>query len=123
MADLDIVQGQECTFIRNGKPIKKFVPLSEETCVLIPSNLKGTGFLKNLFKPNREYLGGLIERKKFNKIVENCMKIAAKAYSHNRKKDVEGISTLVILLLILSSALMLCFVFLLYYGIRDDSRD
>lgn len=91
--------------------------------MIIPSNIKGTGFLKNLYKPNRKYLGGLISRKDFDNIIEGCAKITAMVYSHNRKKDVEGISTPIILALSFSSILMLCFIFLLYYGIRDDNQN
>lgn len=56
----EIVQGTKVTFFRGGQPKEVYVPLSDENCVIVPSNIKGTGFLKNLYKQNREYLGGLI---------------------------------------------------------------
>lgn len=55
-------------------------------------------------------------------MVDTCSKLTAKVYSHNRKKDVEGIPQPVILSLGLSSVLLLCFFFLMYYGIRDDDE-
>ena len=118
--DLEVKQGEKVTFYRGGQPKEIYVPLSDENTVIIPSNIKGTGFLKNLYKKNRPYLGGLISRKDFDDIVEGCAKITAKVYSHNRIKDVEGVSNIVMLSLALASVLMICFIFLLYYGIRDD---
>ena len=108
-------------FQRGGQPKEIYVPLSDETCVIIPSNIKGTGFLKNLYKSNRQYLGGLISRKDFDNIVEGCAKLTALVYSHNRKKDVEGIPNIIMFFLALSSCMMISFIFLLYYGIRDDN--
>ena len=55
--------------------------------------------------------------------MEGCAKLTAVVYSHNRKKDVEGIPTVVVLFLFLAAIFMLTFIFLLYYGIRDESTD
>ena len=55
-------------------------------------------------------------------MVDTCSKLTAKVYSHNRKKDVEGIPQSVILSLGFSTILMLCYFFLMYYGIRDDNE-
>jgi len=88
--------------------------------VIIPSNIKGTGFLKNLFPKNRPFLGGLITKKEFDEIIEKVSKQTALAYSYNRKKDVEGISPAVIISLFISTILLLVYFFLMYYGIRDD---
>jgi hypothetical protein len=99
------------------------VPLSDENVVIIPSNVKGTGFLKNKYKENRPYIGGLITKDDFNTIIEGCAKITAMVYSHNRKKDVEGIRPAVIVALAISTMMLFCFIFLLYYGIRDDNEN
>eukprot|EP00347_Sterkiella_histriomuscorum_P001435 403372047 len=58
----------------------------------------------------------------FNGIIDACSQITAKVYSHNRKKDVEGINQGVIIALGLSTVLLLCFFFLMYYGIKDDDQ-
>jgi hypothetical protein len=68
-------------------------------------------------------LGGLISKDDFNNIIEGCAKITALVYSHNRKKDVEGISIHNIVALGIATILMICFIFLLYYGIRDDKEE
>lgn len=60
--------------------------------------------------------------KEFNGIIDTCSQITAKVYSHNRKKDVEGINQGVIMALGLSTVLLICFFFLMYYGIRDDNE-
>lgn len=117
----EIEQGKKATFFRGGQPVEIYVPLSDENCVIIPSNIKGTGFLKNLYKPNRPYFGGLIKKDDFNQIIEGCAKITAMVYSHNRKKDVEGIRPAVIYSLAFSTMLMVVFVFLIYWGIRYDN--
>lgn len=43
-------------------------------------------------------------------------------YSHNRKKDVEGLSVPHVVALFLSVLMLLCFIFLVYYGIRDNDE-
>jgi hypothetical protein len=120
--DQEIKQGSKVTFFRGGQPKEVYVPLSDENVVIIPSNIKGTGFLRNMYKQNRKFLGGLIQRTDFDQIIEGCGKITALVYSHNRKKDVEGISTHIIISLGFSTILMICFIFLLYYGIRDEDE-
>jgi hypothetical protein len=60
--------------------------------VIVPSNMKGTGFLRNQWWTNRPYLGGVIKMREFNGIIDTCSQITGKVYSHNRKKDVEGIN-------------------------------
>jgi hypothetical protein len=96
------------------------VPKSTEHLVIVPSNIKGTGFLKNLYSKNRSFLSGLITRKEYDEIVEKAAKQTALAYSYNRKKDVEGISPAVVIALFISTVLLFCYFFLMYYGIRDD---
>lgn len=47
--DKEIKQGEKCAFFRGGQTKEVYVPMSDETMVLIPSNIKGTGFLRNLY--------------------------------------------------------------------------
>jgi len=114
--------GEKILFQRGGHQREILVPKSSETMVVVPSNMKGTGFLRNLWWQNRPYLGGVIKMKEFNGIIDTCSQITAKVYSHNRKKDVEGINMGIIIALGLSTVLLLCFFFLMYYGIRDDDE-
>ena len=76
------------TFIRGGRTIQKAIPPSNEQTVIIPSNYKGTGFLRNMYSKNKKYIRGLITRKEFDDIIDTASAISAKAYSHNRKADV-----------------------------------
>jgi hypothetical protein len=89
--DKEIKQGEKNTFFRGGQPKEIFLPSSDESIIVIPSNVKGTGFLRNKYAENRRFLGGLISKKEFDSMVDTCSKLTAKVYSHNRKKDVEGI--------------------------------
>ena len=61
--------------------------------------------------------------KEYNGVVDTCSQIVAKVYSHNRKKDVEGINNWVLISLLLSTILLFIFFFLLYYGIRDNNAN
>jgi hypothetical protein len=65
----------------------------------------------------------LISNNDFDNIIEGCAKITAMVYSHNRKKDVEGIRPSVVIALGFSSILMVIFIFLLYYGIKEDNEN
>ena len=88
--------------------------------MIIPSNIKGTGFLRNRYKMNKQFLGGLITEEEYNTIVDKCSRLTADVYSHNRKKDIEGVLMMINIALSFSIALLLCYAFLMYYGIRDD---
>lgn len=74
MAEAEVVQGTNVTFQRQGQYIDKFVPKSTEHLVIVPSNIKGTGFLKNLYAKNRSFLSGLISKVEYNEIVERAAK-------------------------------------------------
>ena len=111
------------TFVRGGNKIPVKIPLSTAQCVIIPSNQKGTGFRRQLFKQNRQFLGGLFDRDEFDSVVDQSSKLVSKVYSHNRKKDVEGISMAVIISLCATTLLLFGYFFLMYYGIRDDKRE
>ena len=97
------------------------VPESTSHLVIIPSNKNGTGFLRNKFKENKPYIGGLITKDEFDSIVDMSAKLVAKVYSHNRKKDVAGISWAVIITLCMTTLLLIGYFFLMYYGIRNGN--
>jgi hypothetical protein len=121
--DLQNTSGEKVTFSRGGHQKEVFVPKSADNMVIVASNMKGTGFMRNTWWVNRPYIGGVLKMKEFNGIIDTCSQIVAKVYSHNRKKDVEGINQGVLLALGLSTALLFCFFFLMYYGIRDDNEN
>ena len=79
--------------------------------------MKGTGFMRNLYKENRKYLRGVITKQEFNSIIDTCSKLTAKVYTYNRLKDVEGVSWSKVLALGLTTFLLILYVFLLYFGI------
>ena len=64
-----------------------------------------------------------MSKKEFNDAVDTCCRMTAKVYSHNRNKDVEGISYAVIISLAITSLLMIAYFFLLFYGIRDKQTN
>ena len=65
--------------------------MSTEALVIVPSNIKGTGFLRNKFDDNKQFIGGLLSENEFNEIIDKSSKMTALVYSHNRQKDVEGV--------------------------------
>ena len=80
------------------------------------------GFLKNKYWENIDYLWGLIEPEQFDDIVERSSKEVCLAYSHNRKKNNEGVHGWIQMSLFISTCLLLCFFFLMYYGIKEDDN-
>jgi len=47
--DANNVTGEKILFQRGGHQREILVPKSTETMVVVPSNMKGTGFLRNLW--------------------------------------------------------------------------
>ena len=121
MNEASIKQGEVYEFERSGQKISKYIPLSSEDLVIIPSNKRGTGFMRNRFRDNKRFIGGLIDKTEFNQIIDSCSKLTALAYSKHRKLDVEGIPSSIVAALALSSLLLISYFFLMYYGIRDDN--
>lgn len=75
-----------------------------------------------MYKQNRQYIGGLIKKLEFENMIDRASTLTAKVYSENRKADNEGIAQSVIYILASTTLMMLAYIFLLYYGIRDDDR-
>lgn len=90
--------------------------------IIVPSNDKGTGFLRNKYYENKKFLAGLITKTEFNEIVDECSKRVAKAYSYNRNKDNEGVSSYIVASLGFATVCLFAYFFLLFYGIRDKDR-
>ncbi len=47
--------------MRAGVTKEVYVPISNEKLAIIPSNMKGTGFLRNTFIVNKPFIGGLLK--------------------------------------------------------------
>ena len=60
--DKEIKQGEKNIFFRGGQSKEIFLPNSDENMIVIPSNVKGTGFLRNKYPENRKFIGGLISK-------------------------------------------------------------
>ena len=73
--------------MRGGKTIEKKIPPSTEEIVIIPSNLKGTGFMRKYFDPNKAFLRGLISKEEFDGIIDACSILAAKAFSFCKNSE------------------------------------
>jgi len=90
--------------------------------VRIPSNMKGTGFLRKKFGENKEFLWGLIDEKEFDIQIDTISKMTAEAYSFHRKKSVEVVEPVTVAMLALTSLMMAIYFFLIYYGAFNDDR-
>lgn len=65
-------------------------PSSTPARVVIKSNEKGTGFMRNFY--NEEYCKDYISKKEFDAIVDKVSLIIGNEYSRKRKLDSQGIS-------------------------------
>jgi hypothetical protein len=64
------------------------IPENTEELVIIPSNEKGTGFMKNNY--DERFLKDVISKELFDTIIENCNKINARKYTEKRLADTAG---------------------------------
>ncbi len=78
--------------------------------------------MRNLYRPHKSQLGGLISHEEFDNCVDTVSVITAKVYSHNRKKDVQGIPLLLTITLALATLMVLVYFFLMFYGISDSEH-
>jgi hypothetical protein len=65
----------------------------------------------------------LISSKDFKSAIDTASVLTAKVYSHNRKKDVEGISNTQVMIMLFCCLLVLIYFIFMYYGILNDSYD
>mmetsp|Transcript_27639 Transcript_27639/g.26661 ORF Transcript_27639/g.26661 Transcript_27639/m.26661 type:complete len:234 (+) Transcript_27639:44-745(+) len=122
MAEQRIRLGEIFNFSRGGIQIPKLIPKASPTLAIIPSNKKGTGFYRNMWSENKAYLKGLMSKDEFESVVDMSSKLVSKVYSHNRKKDIEGLSWALIIALFIATVLLLCYFFMVYYGVRDENQ-
>jgi len=108
-------------FMRGGQTINLPIPSDSSLVVHIPSNKKGTGFVRKQYNRLKPYVGGLISSKDFKSAIDTAAVLTAKVYSHNRKKDVEGISNMQVLIMLFCCLLVVIYFIFMYYGILNDS--
>mmetsp|Transcript_16962 Transcript_16962/g.12132 ORF Transcript_16962/g.12132 Transcript_16962/m.12132 type:complete len:151 (+) Transcript_16962:164-616(+) len=75
-----------------------------------------------MWKENKHCLKGLMTKEEFESVVDMSSKLVAKVYSHNRHKDIEGLSWGIIITLGFTTALLFAYFFMIFYGIRDDNQ-
>ena len=64
-------------------------PSNTQSLVVIPSNEKGTGFLRTCY--DKQILDGILTQDEFQDIVDMASKVVAKVYSKKRLADTAGI--------------------------------
>lgn len=65
------------------------LPENSEQLVIVPSNEKGTGFMKNCY--DERFLNEVISKRIFDQVIENVNKINAKKYTEKRIADTSGV--------------------------------
>ena len=110
-------------YMRGGTTIFKKIPENSAKAVYICSNEKGTGFVRKMYNRNKPFIGGLITATEFKSAIDAASVLTAKVYSHNRKKDVEGISYAQQNVLIFLIVLAIIYFVLLFSGVRSNDND
>lgn len=90
-------------------------PENSTQLVVVPSNEKGTGFLRTCYDP--QYLTGIMSESDFLYYIDAASKVVAKVYSQKRIADTTGISKPKLILLSLSVILAFLFMILIYLAI------
>lgn len=90
-------------------------PCNNQNLVIVPSNIKGTGFLRTCY--DKEYLKGIMPEDEFLEVVDMASKIVANVYTRKRLADTAGIHYKKSTILWLSVILVLVFLVLVYMAI------
>lgn len=110
-------------YMRGGATIFKKIPDNSASAIYICSNEKGTGFVRKMYNRNKPFIGGLITATEFKSAIDAASVLTAKVYSHNRKKDVEGISKTQQMILFCLMGLTLLYFILLFAGAKSNDND
>eukprot|EP00347_Sterkiella_histriomuscorum_P019658 403340779 len=94
-------------------------PENGPTLVVIPSNEKGTGFLRTCY--DADVLEGLLTKNEFQNVVDVAGKVVAKVYSKKRLADTAGIDNYKFWLSCLSFTLAILFLGIIYVAIDIES--
>ncbi len=95
-------------------------PDNNNNLVIIPSNIKGTGFLRTCYI--KEILDGIISEDEFMSVVDAISKIVAKVYTKKRLADAAGIDKRKVMLVTLSMLFATLFLILIYLAIESDNQ-
>ena len=90
-------------------------PENNVNLVVIPSNEKGTGFLRTCY--DKDVLEGVLTKEEFQAVVDQASKVVAKVYSKKRLADTAGIDNYKFWLSTLSFLLALLFLGMIYVAI------
>lgn len=94
-------------------------PDNNSNLVIIPSNIKGTGFLRTCYI--KDILEDIISEDEFITIIDAASKIVAKIYTRKRLADAAGIDQKKVLLVTLSMIFATMFLILIYLAIESDN--
>ncbi|CDW90901.1 UNKNOWN [Stylonychia lemnae] len=92
-------------------------PDNSNELIIIPSNRKGTGFIKTCYDPR---LKGIMSEQEFKFVIEQAAKINAKAYSEKRIGDAAQTPKWFVWILTISSSLTGVVMLMLYLSIFQD---
>lgn len=92
------------------------IPISTSERVIVPANPTKTGFYRNLFWDNKDFIWGAIEPEEFEQIIEKTSKEFKLGYSIVRKKNDESISNSLKFMLGISTFLILAALLMLHKG-------
>lgn len=96
-----------------------FFPENSPNLVVIPSNEKGTGFLRTCY--DKDILKDIMTKDEFQGIVDGASKVVAKVYSKKRLADTAGISNYITWLSLLAVVLAILFLAMIYVAIDIES--
>lgn len=94
-------------------------PENSPNLVVIPSNEKGTGFLRTCY--DKDVLDGIMTNDEFQDIIDGASKVVAKEYSKKRLADSAGISNYIIWLSLLAVVLAILFLAMVYAAIDIEN--
>jgi hypothetical protein len=86
--------------------------------VVIPSNEKGTGFLRTCYEA--EILEGILTLEEFQSVIDNAAKVVAKIYSKKRIADNSGIDSFKIIIFVIVAILAGVFLGMIFYAVEND---
>ena len=95
------------------------MPETNADHVIVPSNEKGTGFLRNCY--SETVLKNAMSKEEFLSWVDGATKVISLVYSKKRLADTEGISKFKVRLLKLALIAAFLFLILIYLAISRDN--
>ena len=94
-------------------------PANSQNLVIIPSNIKGTGFLRTCY--DEAVLDGLIGEEEFLEVIDASTKIVSKVYTKKRLADTAGIDRNKEVFIYVSITLAILYFVIIYSAISLDN--